>query len=499
MLNRFGHYIVACCVTWLAVAPAFAQEDFSTWLEAFKQEAQVRGISPATLDAAFAGAQPVPRALELDRIQPEFIQPFSIYLQRRVTPGRIARGQELLVAHQALFDAVEARYGVPKGVLAAFWGLETNYGTQLGGFAIPATLSTLAYDGRRSAFFRAELFDALCILEAGHIAAADMKGSWAGAMGQMQFMPSTFRRYAVDGDADGRIDPWTSLPDALYSAANYLRQAGWRAGEPVAIEVRLPDNFDWGRARLHHRLPVADWAAAGVSPVAPRPLSPGAADGTPQPTASPPQPNPLMEPLAIRLGRQETPAKSLVIPQGDSDFLRSEAREKSYVPQAGDGASVMPKPIDDSLPAVSGPAAIVLPQGWRGPAFMVFDNFDVVMQWNKSVNYVLSVAHLADRLRGGTELAGGQEAEREALSLAQMMRLQQSLDELGFAPGTVDGLSGMRTQSAIRRYQRVHALPVDGHPSPTLLAHVQQAHAEAVAAGRLTPSRALPTFAGPEN
>jgi membrane-bound lytic murein transglycosylase B len=159
----------------------------------------------------------------------------------------------------------------------------------------------------------------------------------------------------------------------------------------------------------------------------------------------------------------------------------------------------MPKPIDDSLPAVSGPAAIVLPQGWRGPAFMVFDNFDVVMQWNQSVNYALSVAHMADRLAGGAELAGGQEAENEALSLVQMMSLQRALDELGFAPGAADGLPGMRTQTAIRRYQRAHCLPADGHASPTLLAHVQQAHAEAVAAGRLTSSQALPTFAGPED
>ena len=141
----------------------------------------------------------------------------------------------------------------------------------------------------------------------------------------------------------------------------------------------------------------------------------------------------------------------------------------------------------------------VLPQGWRGPAFMVFDNFDVVMQWNQSVNYALSVAHMADRLAGGAELAGGQEAEHEALSLVQMMSLQRALDELGFAPGAADGLPGMRTQTAIRRYQRAHCLPADGHASPTLLAHVQQAHAEAAAAGRLTSSQAQPTFAGPQN
>jgi membrane-bound lytic murein transglycosylase B len=260
------------------------------------------------------------------------------------------------------------------------------------------------------------LLDALRIIDAGHVSAIDMKGSWAGAMGHMQFMPSTFRAYAMDGDGDARIDLWQSIPDALHSGANYLKRAGWRAGEPVVIEVRPPQGFDWRRANIANRLPVAQWAALGVKPV----------DGSP-------------------------------------------------------------------LPAVAGRSAIVLPQGWQGPVFMVFDNFDVVMRWNRSVNYALAVAQLAKQVAGGDGLAL-LSGEAGALGTAQLQALQQALNELGFDAGEADGLLGPRTQIAIRQYQFMHRLPVDGYPAPSLLAHVEQTHAAAAAAGRLAPA---PTFADP--
>ena len=402
---------------WVAL-PAHGQDDFDRWLADFRQHAAAQGISPATLDAALAGLTPVVRVVELDRRQPEFLSTFADYLGKRVTPGRVARGQELMQEHADLLDTVEQRYGVPKQVLVAFWGLETNFGANMGTLNIPASLATLAWDGRRSAFFRGQLLDALRIIDAGHVAAIDMNGSWAGAMGHMQFIPSTFRAYAVDGDGDGRIDLWQSLPDAMHSAANYLQRAGWRAGEPVAIEVRLPDGFDWRQARVAHRLPVADWTARGVV----------AADGNP-------------------------------------------------------------------LPGVAGRTAIVLPQGWQGPAYLVFDNFDVVMDWNRSQNYALSVAQLAHQLAGGAaQVAQG--GETDALSTAQLKALQTALNELGFDTGTPDGLLGPRTQTALRRYQVRHQLPADGYPAPGMLAHVERSHAEAAAAGALV--RPAPTFAAPD-
>lgn len=402
----------------LVASPAHAYADFEVWLAGFRQEAEAQGISAATLDDALTGITPIERVVELDRRQPEFLQTFADYLGRRVTPNQVARGQALMAEHAALLDAVEQRHGVPKAVLLAFWGLETNYGSTLGSLNIPASLATLAFDGRRSAFFRSQLLDALRIIDAGHVSAVDMNGSWAGAMGHMQFMPSTFRAYAVDGDGDGRIDLWQSLPDALHSAANYLSRAGWRTGEPVAIEVRLPQGFDWRKARASNRLPMAEWEARGV--------------------------------------------------------------------QAMDGGP---------LPSVAGRAAVVVPQGWQGPAFMVFDNFDVVMRWNRSVNYALAVAQLAQQVAGGSAMVAST-GEAGALGTAQLMALQQALNELGFDAGTADGLLGPRTQTAIRQYQAMHGLPVDGYPAPSVLAHVEQTHAAAAAAGTLILAPA-PAFAEP--
>ena len=411
-------YKLACLLACLLATPVHASADFETWLAGFRAEAAAQGISAATLDSALTGVTPVERVIALDRRQPEFLQTFADYLGRRVTARQVSRGQSLMAEHAELLDAVERQYGVPKAVLVAFWGLETNYGATLGSLNIPASLATLAYDGRRSAFFRSQLLDALRIIDAGHVEAIDMTGSWAGAMGHMQFMPSTFRAYAVDADGDSRIDLWQSLPDAMHSAANYLRRAGWRAGEPVALALQLPEGFDWRKARVSNRLPVSEWAARGVT-------------------------------------------------------LR-------------DGGS---------LPGATGLAAIVLPQGWQGPAFMVFDNFDVVMRWNRSVNYALAVSQMAQALAGGSvELA--QAGEDGALGTAQVMALQQALNELGFEAGEPDGLLGPLTQSAIRRYQVAHRLPADGYPAPSLLAHVEETHAAAAKAGKLVQPPG-PVFADP--
>lgn len=402
-------------LAWLATLPAHAETSFDSWLADFRAEAATAGITDVTLDAALSGIRPAERVVALDRGQPEFLQTFTDYLGRRITADRVGQGRALLQEHAALLDEVERQYGVPKTVLLAFWGLETHYGAVKGSLNIPASLATLAYDGRRSKFFRSQLLDALRIIDAGHVSAADMTGSWAGAMGHMQFMPSTFRAHAVDADGDGRIDLWQSLPDAMHSAANYLKKAGWRAGEPVAVQVLLPEGFDWRSARFSNRLPVAEWAAQGVTP-------------------------------------------------------------------ATGGA----------LPALAGRAAIVLPQGWQGPAFMVFDNFDVVMDWNRSLNYALAVAQLAQQVAGGDGLVlqGG----AGVLSTAQLKTLQQALNEMGFDAGTPDGMLGPRTQTAIRHYQVLHKLPVDGYPAPGVLAHVERTHAAAAAAGKLTLAPAL-TFA----
>lgn len=275
MMIRLNLRQLLCALCCALVLAAHGDEapDFSNWLAQFRQEALAQGISQATLDAALANVQLLPEVIERDQRQPEFIQTFWTYLDKRLSPWRIERGQALLLEHQSLLDEVQARYGVPAGVLVAFWGLETNYGGYLGDFPIPAALATLAFDPRRGAFFRRELLQSLRIIEAGHVAAADMKGSWAGAMGQVQFMPSTYLRYAVDGDGDGHKNLWTSLPDALHSAAYFLRELGWRPGERWGREVRLPADFDWESAHPKVKKPVSAWVKLGVTQ----------ADGSPLP------------------------------------------------------------------------------------------------------------------------------------------------------------------------------------------------------------------------
>ncbi|MES2603726.1 MAG: lytic murein transglycosylase [Pseudomonadota bacterium] len=247
------------------VDPAAAQQDFANWLASLRAEAGDKGISTATIDAAFSGVeQPIPRVLQLDRSQPEFVQTFSRYMSTRMSDRRIQRGKEMMVTHKELFDRIEQQYGVQPQYLTAFWALESNFGGDTGGFSVVNALATLAWDPRRAAMFRRELLTALQIIEDGHIAADKMTGSWAGAMGQCQFMPSIFSAYAVDGDGDGIINIWTSIPDVLSSAAHFLSESGWKGDERWGREVVLPENFDFALSGTGIRKTVTEWDALGI-------------------------------------------------------------------------------------------------------------------------------------------------------------------------------------------------------------------------------------------
>lgn len=381
---------------------AFDEQDFSAWLKELKAEARVAHISSKTIKNTFKKAQYLPQVIVLDRAQPEFISPFLNYVNKRVTPSTIALGSAMLQQHAAILNQVETNYGVPKTVLVAFWGLETHYGENKGNFNLPSALMTLAFEGRRAQFFRGQLLDTMRIIDAGHNNVAGMRGSWAGAMGHMQFMPSTLLKHGVDADGDGRINIWTSLPDAFASAANYLAKTGWRKDEPAIKEVKLPANFDYSLAQLSNRKSVADWVKLGV-------------------------------------------------------FASDES----------------------AIPALDN-VAIVLPQGYKGPAFMVFSNFDVMMDWNRSVNYALSVAHLANQFKDTNQywahepIIAGAEAENEALTFNQIWALQGKLNELGFDCGEPDGFPGFKTQAAIRQYQASKQLPQDGYASPSLYQQLLQ-------------------------
>ena len=244
---------------------AVPRTDFAGWLVELRHEAQKAGISRQTLVRSLQGLQaPLARVIELDRSQPEFRQSLEQYLNLRVTPARIALGKQMSKRYPTWLGRVEKAYGVQPAYLLALWGIETNYGRQTGDFATIHALATLAHDGRRAAYFRRELLEALRIIDAGHIRAARMQGSWAGAMGQCQFMPSSFVRYAVDADQDGRIDIWNSIPDVFASSANYLQQSGWQARQPWGQQVKLPANFSTTLAGLDAPLPVSRWQELGV-------------------------------------------------------------------------------------------------------------------------------------------------------------------------------------------------------------------------------------------
>ena len=378
--------------------PSVEDQDFQDWLEALRREAREQGISEATLDASLVGISPVMRVIELDRSQPEFTQTFWDYLNRRVTETRVRRGRELLDTHRELLNGIYNQYGVPPRYIIAFWGLETNYGGYMGGFQAIDALATLAYNPRRAAFFRSELLDALRIVDQGHIAPDQMKGSWAGAMGHMQFMPSTFRRHAVDYTGDGRKDIWNSLPDAFASGAGFLSDIGWRKGERWGREVVLPDDFDLGLAGMHTKKTVTAWAALGV--------------------------------------RQ---ANGAILPDAE---------------MAG---------------------SVILPQGREGPAFLVYDNFRVIMGWNRSINYAITVGHLADRIIGMPGIVYGHDAAHTPLSREEIKKIQARVNRLGFDAGPADGLAGPRTNTAIRSFQAAQGLPPDGYASPGLLERLQKA------------------------
>ena len=241
------------------------EQSFDEWLKELRAEALGLGISESTLDAALTLVEePIPRVLELDKSQPEFVQTFAGYMRKRLSDARIERGKSLLVEYKDLFNRIQQQYGVQPHYLVSFWALESNFGDFTGGFSVVNALATLAYDPRRSDFFRNELLTALRIIEEGHIPVEQMSGSWAGAMGQCQFMPSTFYTYARDGDGDGRVDIWNSVPDVFASAANYLSQNGWQSDERWGREVILPDDFDFTLTGTGIRKTVTQWNSLGI-------------------------------------------------------------------------------------------------------------------------------------------------------------------------------------------------------------------------------------------
>lgn len=262
------HLVLFFCFAFFILSanqPAGAAEtSFDDWIITFKQKAKEQGISEPIINDALNNIEPINRVIELDRKQPESTLTFAQYRERIVHPIRIKRGREMLAKHRDLLEQVADKYGVQPQYIVALWGIETNYGSNTGGFDVIASLATLAWDGRRSSFFTKELLNALKILDEGHIARANIKGSWAGALGQNQFMPSSFHNFAVDGNQDGKKDIWKSLDDVFASSANYLAKSGWKAGERWGRAVKVPSGFDKNLTGLDTKKSLAEWQKLGI-------------------------------------------------------------------------------------------------------------------------------------------------------------------------------------------------------------------------------------------
>ncbi len=304
-----------------ALRPACAATGFAGWLADFKVEAAAAGVDRDTLDHALSDVKRLDWIIKLDRNQPEFTKTLQQYLADQITAARIRRGQQLLEKHRALFNKVYVKYQVPPKIILALWAIETGYGQHTGKVPVIDALATLAYDKRRSAYFRRELLTACQLLDRDLVSLSQLRGSWAGAMGNFQFMPSSFLRYGVDGNRDGQIDLWTEPEDYLPSAAHYLESAGWDHRYIWGRKVRLPDHLAGDYFGLQRQLPLAKWRQLGVRK----------ADGTP-------------------------------------------------------------------LADVQIKASLIRPDGSKGDTFLVYDNYRVLLKWNRAHRFALAVGLLADAI-----------------------------------------------------------------------------------------------------
>ncbi len=316
--------------------PTLTQAGFEQYIVKLKQEALTKGYEQALIDESFANATFHQRAVKADRSQPEKVETLDTYLPKRLPDWKIKRARAMYKKHQVLLNKIAADYGVQPRFIVALWGLETNFGKIVGNYNVISALSTLAYEGRREAFFKKQLWAALNILKEGHIDSANMKGSWAGAMGQNQFMPTSFLAYAVDGDGDGKKDIWRNEADVFASMANYLKNEGWNDALTWGRQVKLPSGFD----------------------------------------------------------------TSLAIPQntgGRKNWLKAWARSEKTLAQWQ--ALGIRRTDGSDLPKVDVKATLVFPDGVKGRAYLAYNNYKSLMHWNLSYYFVSSVGHLSDHIK----------------------------------------------------------------------------------------------------
>jgi membrane-bound lytic murein transglycosylase B len=382
------------CLIFLTSSVFASSHSFEEFLDQVRKTATEQGVSKSTIDKAFFELTLRPSAIASDKAQAEFNQNFWHYVNKRVSKVRLNNGKDTLKKNASLLSKTSEKYGVPAYVIVAFLGLESNYGNYMGSESLIRSLATLAYDKRRSKFFTRELIAVLKLMDKKTIP-FDATGSWAGAMGAVQFMPTNVIAYGVDANNDGRVDLWNEKADIYASAANFLNKLGWKKGEKWGREALIPKNFDYQLTGLDNEKTVNEWAALGV-----------------------------------RRGN------------------------------------------NSNLPKSNFKASLIVPMGHRGPAFLVYRNFDAIMGWNRSILYALSVAYLSDRLNGNAKLSA-KTIDEPLLSKEDIMQIQNTLNLLGYDTGTPDGMAGSKTRKATRQFQSDIGLTADGYVGYELFQQLQ--------------------------
>jgi lytic murein transglycosylase len=378
-------------------APCRTGGPYDKWLADFEREAMAQGISRQTIAVAAPYLTYDQRIVNIDRGQRVFTQTFLEFSDRMAAAYRIQRGAALIKTYAPVFERIDKQFGVPAPAIVAFWGLESDFGANMGNYRTLSSIASLAYDCRRADRFRAQLLNALRLIQRGDLRPQDMIGSWAGELGQTQMMPSEYFQYAVDYDGDGTRNLLRGVPDVIASTANYLVGLGWRRGEPWLTEVRVGANTPWDQADLDIKLPRAKWAAYGLT----------LADGRP-------------------------------------------------------------------LPADDLPASLLLPMGRLGPAFLVYQNFQVYLQWNNALVYSTTAAYLATRVAGAPPLHRGNPPP--PLPFGDIKAMQAALARAGYDVGAIDGFLGLKTRQAVKAMQTKYGLPADSYPTAELLTRMRAGH-----------------------
>jgi membrane-bound lytic murein transglycosylase B len=392
VIKRFSRLFFASLTSLPLLVNAADIGEFTQCIDNLKIKADAGGYSSYIINEIIPSLAPIKRVIELDKKQPEFSQSFADYLRLRLTNYHIQTGRKKLAQHKELFDKLSKKYGIPPQYLVAFWGLETNFGRNKGKMSVLNSLTTLACDERRAEYFTTELFDLFHLIDSKKVNVKQLYGSWAGAMGHMQFMPSALRKYAIDGDNDGKIDVWQSEADALTSAANYLNSIGWLEKERWGRQVNLPENFAFNKIEFDKYYPLAIF-------------------------------------------------KNLDVTTMNGNQLSDYKIE----------------------------AELVLPAGANGPAFLVYPNFNVIMKWNLSENYALSVGLLANSIQGASTIKIPASNSNNLYKSKELQALQEKLNTIGFDVGKPDGIWGPKSRKAIREYQLQHGLVGDGFPNRAVL------------------------------